>query len=61
MGHEVVCAAGNGAELVEQCRDTHPDLIITDIKMPNMDGIQAASEITRDKPAPVILVSAYHD
>ena len=61
LGHEVICAAGNGAELVKQCRDSHPDLIITDIKMPDMDGIQAASEITREKPAPVILVSAYHD
>lgn len=61
LGHEVICAVGNGADLVKQCRDSHPDMIITDIKMPDMDGIQAASEITRDKPAPVILVSAYHD
>ena len=35
--------------------------MITDIKMPDMDGIDAASEIYRDHPVPVILVSAYHD
>src|SRR5262249_51848673 len=39
----------------------HPDLVITDIKMPDMDGIDAASRIYRDGPVPIILVSAYHD
>jgi response regulator NasT len=35
--------------------------VITDIKMPDMDGIDAASQICKDFPIPVILVSAYHD
>ena len=35
--------------------------MITDIKMPEMDGIDAANEICRDGPTPIILVSAYHD
>jgi response regulator NasT len=61
LGHRVVVRAANGAELVEQCRAAHPDLIITDIKMPDMDGIDAAVEIYKDCPVPVILVSAYHD
>jgi response regulator NasT len=61
LGHEVVAAAGTGRELVEQCRATRPDLVITDIKMPDMDGIEAATQIYRDGPMPVILVSAYHD
>lgn len=38
-----------------------PDLVITDIKMPDMDGIDAACQIYKDSPIPVILVSAYHD
>ena len=38
-----------------------PDLVITDIKMPDMDGIEAAIQIYRDRPVPVILVSAFHD
>jgi response regulator NasT len=36
-------------------------LVITDIKMPDMDGIDASTQICRDRPTPVILVSAYHD
>ena len=61
LGHEVVCEAENGRELVELCRTSHPDLVITDIKMPEMDGIDAANELCREQVIPVILVSAYHD
>ncbi|HTI51362.1 MAG TPA: response regulator [Planctomycetaceae bacterium] len=61
LGHQVVAAVGNGADLVERCRALHPDLVITDIKMPDLDGIQAAEKVRLDHPTPVILVSAYHD
>ncbi len=61
LGHEVVCACANGRELVEQCRIHRPELVITDIRMPLLDGIDAAKEIYRQFPVPVILVSAYHD
>jgi len=61
LGHHVVGAASNGLELIEQCRELSPDLVITDIHMPDMDGITAAAILHREKPVPVILVSAYHD
>jgi response regulator NasT len=61
LGHEVVGVADNGAALIELCRQRRPDLVITDIKMPDMDGIDAATRISRDSPLPIILVSAYHD
>ncbi|MEO1999679.1 MAG: response regulator [Planctomycetaceae bacterium] len=61
LGHKVVCQAETGAELVERCQTTRVDLIITDIKMPEMDGLEAAATICRDQPIPVILVSAFHD
>lgn len=61
LGHEVVASAGTGEELVAQCRASHPDLVITDIKMPGLDGIAAAASIFREQPTPVILVSAYHE
>jgi AmiR/NasT family two-component response regulator len=61
LGHQVVAAASNGAELVERCRALHPDLVITDVKMPEMDGIDAATRICQEEAIPVLLVSAYHD
>jgi response regulator NasT len=61
LGHEVVAVAQNGRELVEMCRAVRPDLVITDVKMPELDGIDAAGEISRERPVPVILVSAYQD
>lgn len=61
LGHSVVAAAKTGRELIELCRSTHPDLVITDIKMPDLDGIDAATQICQNRGVPVILVSAYHD
>ena len=61
LGHQVVAVAEDGQQLVERCRTLHPDLVITDVKMPEMDGIEAALAIYQDRPTPVILVSAYHD
>ncbi len=61
MGHEVVAAARDGRELVEACRRQRPDLVISDIKMPRMDGIEAAATITGEQSVPVILVSAFHE
>ncbi len=61
LGHQVVSVAATGRELLEQCRDSGPDLVITDIKMPDMDGIDAAGLIYKERPVPVILVSAFHD
>ncbi len=61
LGHEVVAAAANGAELIAACHQEQPDLIITDIRMPEVDGIEAALRILAERPTPVILVSAFHD
>ena len=61
LGHTVVGAARNGRELVEICIALEPDLVITDIMMPEMDGIEAIQEITRIAPVPVIVVTAHND
>lgn len=61
LGHTVVSVAETGSELVEHCRTLRPDLVITDIKMPDMDGIEAAKVICRERAVPIILISAYHD
>jgi response regulator NasT len=59
MGHEVVAVAETGRQLADCCRSSRPDLIITDIKMPDMDGIDAVAEVNREHEVPVVLVSAY--
>src|SRR5688572_28393651 len=61
LGHQVVAVGQTGRELVNECLAKSPDLVITDVKMPDMDGIEAVEQITRTAPVPVILVSAYHD
>ncbi len=61
LGHEVTSVAATGRELVEKASAARPDLVITDIKMPELDGIDAAAELCKDEPIPIILVSAYHD
>jgi response regulator NasT len=59
LGHQVVAIAANGRELVELCRAVEPDLVITDIRMPEQDGVAAAATIVRERPVPVIFVSAH--
>jgi response regulator NasT len=61
LGHQAVAVAETGRQLVDRCRELHPDLVITDINMPDLDGIDAANQIYRHDTIPVILVSAYHD
>jgi len=61
LGHQVVSVAATGRELVDQCLALRPDLVITDIKMPEMDGIEAAEELYRELAIPIVFVSAYHD
>jgi response regulator NasT len=61
LGYEVVASASTGREMASRVRQTKPDLVITDIRMPDMDGIDLASAINRDARYAVILVSAHHD
>lgn len=58
-GHSVVAEATDGAKAVELARRHQPDLVIMDIKMPEMDGIAAATIISQEKIAPVLLLTAF--
>lgn len=57
-GHEVVVAAASGGQLIRECHLEKPDLVITDIKMPDLDGLQAIHEICAERAVPAIIVSA---
>jgi len=61
MGHQVISVVGDGLSLVQACKEERPDLVITDVKMPGLDGLEAAAEVCRDGPLPIVVVSAFHD
>jgi response regulator NasT len=61
LGHKVVANAETGRQLVEKCHAAPPDLIITDIRMPDMDGLDAAAAVNRERPVPVVAVSAHSE
>lgn len=58
-GHAVVAEASDGSRAVDLVRQYRPDLVIMDIKMPEMDGITAAKIISNEKLAPVLLLTAF--
>jgi response regulator NasT len=60
MGHEVI-AAMNGREAIQMARRQQPDLAILDIKMPYTDGLQAAKTICRERPLPILILTAFSD
>jgi AmiR/NasT family two-component response regulator len=59
LGYLVVGEAGDGASAVNMARELKPDIVIMDIKMPDLDGIEAARILTEEHIAPVILLTAY--
>ncbi|MEA4826919.1 ANTAR domain-containing response regulator [Clostridium sp. JNZ J1-5] len=61
LGHEVVGTAANGEEVIKMALDKKPDLIITDINMPILDGVEAIRKINEQVSIPSIIVSGYYD
>ncbi len=60
-GHQVVGETANGRRAVAIVRDARPDLVILDVKMPDMDGVEAARLIAAEHLAPVLLLTAFDD
>lgn len=58
-GYEVVGAASRGEEAIEMILTLKPDLAILDIKMPGMDGIEVASELSKENICPVVILTAF--
>jgi two-component system, response regulator PdtaR len=59
LGYLVVGEVADGRSAVNQARELRPDVVIMDIRMPDMDGIEAARVLTEERIAPVVLLSAY--
>jgi DNA-binding NarL/FixJ family response regulator len=60
-GWEVCGEARSGREAVEQCTALHPDVIIVDISMPDLNGLEATRQIRRACPRTEVLVITHHD
>ena len=58
-GHEVVAEARDGEEAVALAYEHDPDLIVMDVRMPHLDGIEAARQISDRKPVPIVMLTAY--
>ncbi len=58
-GFEVCAEAKDGLEAVELATSTDPELAILDVKMPRLDGIEAARRILEEHPIPIVMLTAY--
>lgn len=61
LGHEIIAEAMNGKEAIELAKEKSPDLIIADINMPEIDGIEAVKQINKNQVIPSIIVTGYSD
>jgi response regulator NasT len=60
-GLEVCAEARDGREAVELARETQPDVAVLDVKMPGLDGIEAARRLLAERPLPIVLLTAFDD
>jgi YesN/AraC family two-component response regulator len=61
LGHEVIGKASNGEEAISCTKALHPDVVLMDIEMPKMNGLDATKLIQEQIPTPVVLLTSYDD
>jgi AmiR/NasT family two-component response regulator len=59
LGHEVVGTAANGSDALAKTKSLKPDLLLLDIKMPDLDGLSVAETLAAEMPLPIIMLTAY--
>src|SRR5205814_10493733 len=58
-GFEVCAEAKDGEEAIDLARSEQPDLAVPDVKLPKIDGIEAARRIVEERPTPIVMLTAY--
>lgn len=58
-GHKVIATARNGLEAIEMVKQFDPDILLLDIKMPELDGLSVARRLTTEHPLPIVMLTAY--
>jgi AmiR/NasT family two-component response regulator len=61
LGHTVIGIAADGATAVSMARTLSPDLVILDVRMPHLSGLEAAARIHEERPVPILIITAYSD
>ena len=61
LGHHILGVARTGLEAINMVERIKPDLLIMDVRMPELEGTEAAQRIYEQSPMPIILVTAYTD
>lgn len=61
LGYDVIGIARTGAEAIDLASRLGPDLVIMDIRMPEMEGTEAATRINQQRPTPILMLTAYTD
>ncbi len=59
LGHEVVGVAENGQALIDLCRELKPDLVVTDVCMPGVNGLHAVQAVAREYPVPAVVITGH--
>lgn len=61
LGHKVVATAVNGADTLAKTKTIKPDLLLLDIKMPEMDGLAVAEILQAEMPLPIVMLTAFSE
>ena len=59
IGYQIIGRAMNGLQAVEMTQTLRPDIVLMDLQMPDMDGIEATRRIQENSPAPIVALTAY--